>query len=80
MLLGTPFILHILKTKMGDELTLSLEVSHKIKKAGGQAILSIATVRGMTKMKLEIGTTPAPPIEYSSTSLPSGRHHPRRGP
>ena len=39
---------------MGDELTLSLEVFHKIKKATGQATLSIATAGGKTKMKLEI--------------------------
>ena len=53
---------------MGDELTLLLEVFHKIEKAGGQASLSVATVGGKTKMKLEIATTPVPPTESSSTS------------
>ena len=62
---------------MGDELTLLLEVFHKIEKAGGQATLSVATVGGKTKMKLEIGTTPT---ESSSTSSPTGRRHRRRGP
>ena len=31
-------------------------------------------------MKLEIGTTPAPPTESSSTSSPTGRRHRRRSP
>ena len=79
VLLWTPFILHTLKAKMGDELTLSLEVFHKIKKATGQATLSIATAGGKTKMKLEIWTTPAPPTESSSTSSPSGHRHRRCG-
>ena len=57
---------------MGDELTLLLKIFHKIEKAGGQASLSVATVGGKTKMKLEIGTTPAPPTESSSTSSPTG--------
>ena len=56
MLLGTPFHTSDSEAKMGDELTLLLEVFHKIEKAGGQATLSIATVGGKTKMKLEIGT------------------------
>ena len=61
MLLGTPFHTSDSEAKMGGELTLLLEVLHKIEKAGGQATLSIAAVGGKTKMKLEIGTTPAPP-------------------
>ena len=65
---------------MGDELTLLLEVFHKIEKAGGQASLSVTTVGGNTKMKLEIATTPVPPTESSSTSSPTGRRHRRRGP
>ena len=65
---------------MGDELTLLLEVFHKIEKAGGQASLSVTTVGGNTKMKLEIATTPVPPKESSSTSSPTGRRHRRRGP
>ena len=65
---------------MGDELTLLLEVFHKIEKAGGQASLSVTTVGGNTKMKLEIATTPVPPTESSSTSSPTGRHHRRCGP
>ena len=56
---------------MGDELTLLLEVFHKIEKAGGQATLSVATVGGKTKVKLEIATNPAPPT--GSTLL----QHPR---
>ena len=47
---------------MGDELTRLLEVFHKIKKAGGQATLSVASAGGKTKIKLEIVTTAAPPI------------------
>ena len=46
---------------MGDELSLLLEVFHKIKKAGRQATLSVATVGEKTKMKLEIATTPPSP-------------------
>ena len=42
--------------------------------------MSLATVGGKTKMKLEIGTTPEPPNESSSTSSPTGRRHRRRGP
>ena len=68
------------EAKMGDELTLLLEVFHKVEKAGGQATLSLATVGGKTKMKLEIGTTPEPPNESSSTSSPTGRRHRQRGP
>ena len=55
-----------------------LEVFHKIEKACGQANLSVATIGGKTKLKLEIGTTPAPSSESSSTS--PGRHRRRRGP
>ena len=80
MLLETSFHTSDSEAKMGDELTLLLEVFHKIEKAGGQASLSVATVGGKTKMKLEIGTTPAPPTESSSTSSPTGRRHCRRGP
>ena len=72
MLLETSFHTSDSEAKMGDELTLLLEVFHKIEKAGGQASLSVATVGGKTKMKLEIGTTPAPPTESSSTSSPTG--------
>ena len=61
-------------------LTILLEVVHKIKKAGGQATLSVATVSEKTKMKLEIATTPAPPTVSSSTSSPTGHCHRRRGP
>ena len=68
------------EAKMGDELTLLLEVFHKIEKAGGQATLSIATGGGKTKMKLEIGTTLAPPTESSSTSSLARRRNRRRGP
>ena len=46
---------------MGDELTILLEVVHKIKKAGRQATLSVETVGEKTKMKLEIATTPPSP-------------------
>ena len=53
---------------MGDELTLLLEVFHKIEKAGGQATLSVATVGGKTKVKLEIATNPAPPTGSTSSS------------
>ena len=59
---------------------LLLEIFHKIEKSGGQASLSVATVGGKTKMKLEIATTLAPPTESSSTSSPTGRCHRRRGP
>ena len=65
---------------MGDELTILLEVVHKIKKAAGQATLSVATVGEKTKMKLEIATTPPSPTVSSSTSSPTGRRHRRRGP
>ena len=58
---------------MGDELTLLLEVFYKIEKAGGQVTLSATTVGGKTKLRLEIGTTPASPFESSSTS-PRRRH------
>ena len=51
---------------MGDELTLLLEVFHKIEKAGGQANLSVSTSGGKTKLKLEIATTPAPPTVSST--------------
>ena len=68
------------EAKMGDELTLLREVFSKIEKAGGQATLSVATVGGKTKMKLEIATTPAPSTESSSTSWPTGRCHRRRSP
>ena len=63
---------------MGDELTLLLEVFHKIEKAGGQATLSVATVGGKTKVKLEIATNPSPPTGSTSTSSPTGRRHRRR--
>ena len=66
--------------KMGGELTLLLEVFHKIEKAGGQATLSVATTGGKTKIKLEIGTTAVPPMVSSSPSSPTGRRHRRRGP
>ena len=65
---------------MGDELTILLEVVHNIKKAAGQATLSVATVGEKTKMKLKIATTPAPPTVSSSTSSPTGRRHRRRSP
>ena len=41
---------------MGDELTLLMEVFHKIEKAGGQATLSVSTVGGKTKVKLVTAT------------------------
>ena len=63
---------------MGDELTLLLEVFHKIEKAGGQATLSVATVGGKTKVKLEIATNPAPPTGSTPTSSLTGRRHRRR--
>ena len=66
--------------KMGDKLTLLLEVFYKIEKAGGQATLSIATGGGKTKMKHKILTTPEPPTVSSSTSSPTGCRHRRRGP
>ena len=65
---------------MGDELSLLLEVFHKIKKAGGQATLSVATAGGKTKIKLEIGTTAAPPMVSSPPSSPTGRRHHTRLP
>ena len=46
---------------MGDELSILLEIVHKIKRAGGKATLSVATVGEKTKMKLEIATTPPSP-------------------
>ena len=65
---------------MGDELTLLLEVFHKIEKAGGQANLSVSTSGGKTKLKLEIATTPAPPtVSSTSTSSAHVRRHRRRG-
>ena len=64
---------------MGDELTLLLEVFHKIEKAGGQATLPLATSGGKTKVKLEIVTTSAPPNVSSSTSSTPERRHRRRG-
>ena len=42
--------------------------------------MSVATVGGKTKLKLEIATTSVPPTESSSTSSPTGRRHRRRGP
>ena len=63
---------------MGDELSLLLEIFNKIKKAGGQATLCVATGGGKTKVKLEITTTPAPPTGSTPTS--SGRRQRRRGP
>ena len=71
MLLGTPFHTSDSEAKMGDELTLLLEVFHKIEKAGGQATLSVATAGGKTKIKLEIGTTAAPPMVSSPPSSPT---------
>ena len=64
--------------QMGDELTLFLEVFSKIEKAGGQATLSVATVGGKTKVKLEIATNPAPPTGSTPTSSLTGRRHRRR--
>ena len=61
---------------MGDEVTLLLEVFNKIEKVGGQATLSVATVGGKTKVKLEIATTPAPPASTSTSS--SSVRRPRR--
>ena len=61
---------------MGDEVTLLLEVFNKIEKVGGQATLSVATVGGKTKVKLEIATTPAPPASTSTSS--STVRRPRR--
>ena len=55
--------------KMGDELTLLLEVFHKIEKAGGQATLSASTAGGKSKFKLEVATSAAPPSVSPSTSL-----------
>ena len=65
--------------KMGDELTSLLEIFHKIEKAGGQANLSVSTVGGKTKLKLEIATTPVPPTMSPSTSSAPVRRHRRRG-
>ena len=65
--------------KMGDELTLLLEVFHKIEKAGGQATLSASTAFGKSKFKLEVATSAAPPSVSPSTSSTSGRRHRRRG-
>ena len=65
--------------KMGDELTLLLEVFHKIEKAGGQATLSASTAGGKSKFKLEVATSAAPPSVSPSTSSTSGRRHRRRG-
>ena len=42
--------------------------------------MSVATVGGKTKLKLEIATTSVPPTESSSTSSPTGRRHRRPGP
>ena len=64
---------------MGDELTLLMEVFHKIEKAGGQATLSVSTAGGKTKVKLEVATTPAPPTVSPTTSSSPGRRHRRRG-
>ena len=55
-----------------------MEIFNKIKKAGGQATLSVATDASKTKIKLEIATAPAPPTGSTSTS--SGRRHRHRGP
>ena len=46
MLLETSFHTSDSEAKMGDKLTLLLEVFHWIEKAGGQASLSVATVGG----------------------------------
>ena len=64
---------------MGDELTLLLEVFHKIEKAGGQATLSVSTAEGKTKVKLEIATTATPPTVSISTPSTPVRCHRRRG-
>ena len=64
---------------MGDELTLLLEIFHKIEKAGGQATLSVSTAGGNTKVKLEITTTPTSPSVSSPSSSAPGRRHRRRG-
>ena len=73
-------ILQISEAKMGDELTLLLEVFHKIEKAGRQANLSVSTSGGKTKLKLEIATTPAPStVSSTSTSSAHVRRHRRRG-
>ena len=66
------------EAKMGDELTLLMEVFHKIEKAGGQATLSVSTAGGKTKVKLEVATTPAPPSVSPTTSSSPGRRHRRR--
>ena len=63
---------------MGDELTLLLEVFNKIEKAGGQATLSVATVGGKTKVKLEIAALPTVSTSTSISSTPVRRHR-RRG-
>ena len=67
------------EAKMEDELTLLMEVFHKIEKAGGQATLSVSTAGGKTKVKLEVATTPAPPTVSPTTSSSPGRRHRRRG-
>lgn len=66
------------EAKMGDELTLLMEVFHKIEKAGRQATLSVSTAGGKTKVKLEVATTPAPPTVSPTTSSSPGRRHRRR--
>ena len=38
------------EAKMGDELSLLLEIFNKIEKAGGQATMSVATEGGKTKV------------------------------
>ena len=63
---------------MGDELTLLLEVFHKIEKAGGQATLSVSTAGGKTKVKLEIAAPPTVSTSTSTSSTPVRRHR-RRG-
>ena len=67
------------EAKMEDELTLLMEVFHKIEKAGGQATLFVSTAGGKTKVKLEVATTPAPPTVSPTTSSSPGRRHRRRG-
>ena len=63
---------------MGDELTLLLEVFHKIEKTGGQATLSVSTAGGKTKVKLEIAAPPTVSTSTSTSSTPVRRHR-RRG-
>ena len=63
---------------MGDELTLLLEVFHKIEKTGGQATLSVSTAGGKTKVKLEIAALPTVSTSTSISSTPVRRHR-RRG-